>query len=92
MREARTLPARGPCMSLVEILCHPSRAGNVQSISPTTGKRTIMGQRSVYLSNMKADQEEFVVDNPALKLSDEELRELETWDDASAFELVSEVN
>jgi len=51
-----------------------------------------MGQRSVYLSIMKADQEEFVVDNPALKLSDEELRELETWDDASAFELVSEVN
>ena len=91
MREARTLPARGPCMSLVEILWHPSRAGNVQSISPTTGKRTIMGQRSVYLSIMKADQEDFVVDNPALKLSDEELKEPEAWD-ASASELVSEVN
>lgn len=64
----------------------------MQLISPATGKRTIMGQRSVYLSVMKADQEEFVVDNPALKLSDEELGELETWDDASASELVSEVN
>ena len=51
-----------------------------------------MGQRSVYLSIMKADQEDFVVDNPVVELSYEELRELETWDDASAFELVSEVN
>ena len=50
-----------------------------------------MGQRSVYLSIMKADQEDFVVDNPALKLSDEELKEPEAWD-ASASELVSEVN
>ena len=50
-----------------------------------------MGQRSVYLSIMKAGQEDFVVDNPVVELSYEELRELETWD-ASAFELVSEAN
>ena len=78
-------------MSLVEILCHPSRAGSVPLISPATGKRTIMGQRSVCLSIMKAGQEDFVVDNPVVELSYEELRELETWD-ASAFELVSEAN
>lgn len=40
---------------------------------------------------MKAGQEDFVVDNPVVELSYEELRELETWD-ASAFELVSEAN
>lgn len=92
MCEARTLlPTRGPCVSLVEILCHPSRAGSVQLISPATGKRTIMGQRSVCPSIMKAGQEDFVVDNPVVEFSYEELRELEARD-ASAFELVSEAN